>query len=162
DLKPTDPAGVGEIRGTIVDEKGAPIADAHVGVIANSIGTTGVTGIDGRFALRDHWIRTMGEPRMKLRVAVIKDAFGRIDTRPPGRPDDPKMPIDFGRIVLRPGKSIRVRVVDEDGKPAVGAWVEPGRTFAAGSQVSMTDERGECVIRNLPAGPLPLRVTYGD
>ena len=64
--------------------------------------------------------------------------------------------------MLRPGKSLRVRVLDDRGKPAVGAWVEPGPGWAIRSQVSTTDERGECVIRNLPSGNINLRVDYGD
>ena len=127
DLEPTDPAAIGAVRGTVVDENGQPIAGARVGLIANGIGATGVTTNDGQFALRDHWVRTAAQPGMKLSVAVIKDGFGGIDTRPIARPDDPRAPIDFGRIVLRPGKSLRVRVLDDGGKPAVGAWVEPGR-----------------------------------
>lgn len=42
------------------------------------------------------------------------------------------------------------------------AWVEPGPGWSVSSQVATTDERGECVIRNLPSGNINLRVTYGD
>src|SRR5262249_40820797 len=121
------------------------------------IGVTGVTTDDGQFALRDYY-----QPGTELSVAVIEDGFAGIDTRPMARPDDPRAPMDFGRIVLRHGKSLRVRVLDDRGKPAVGAWVEPGPGWAVSSQVSTTDERGECVIRNLPSGNINLRVDYGD
>ena len=162
DLERTDPAEIGAVRGTVVDENGQPIAGARVGLIANGIAATGVTTNDGQFALRDHWVRTAAQPGLKLSVAVIKDGFGGIDTPRMARPDDPRAPIDFGRIVLRPGKSLRVRVLDDRGKPAVGAWVEPGPDWAVSSQVATTDERGECVIRNLPSGNINLRVAYGD
>lgn len=158
DLKPTDPTAIGAVRGTVVDENGQPITGARVGLIANGIGVTGVTTNDGQFALRDHY-----QPGTELSVAVIKDGFGGIETRPMERPDDPRAPLDFGRIVLRPGKSLHVRVLNERGKPAVGAWVEPGSgSVAVRSQVATTDERGECVIRNLPSGNINLRVSYGD
>jgi beta-lactamase regulating signal transducer with metallopeptidase domain/thiol-disulfide isomerase/thioredoxin len=162
DLQPTDPEAVGEIRGIVVDEKGRPVTGARVGLVWNSIVTTGVTASDGRFALRDHWIRTVDQPGIKLSVAAIKDGYGGVETRPVKRPDDARAPIDFGRIVLLPGKSIRVRVLGKDGKPAVGAWVEPQRTYAASSQIAMTDQWGECVIRNLPAGATELYLSYGD
>ncbi len=157
DLERTDPAAIGPVRGTVVDENGQPIAGARVGLVASGIGVTGVTTNDGQFALRDHF-----QPGTELSVAVVKDGFAGIDTRPMARPDDPRAPMDFGRIVLRPGKSLRVRVLDDRGKPALGAWVEPGPGSAIRSQVSTTDERGECVIRNLPAGNINLRVAYGD
>jgi beta-lactamase regulating signal transducer with metallopeptidase domain/peroxiredoxin len=157
DLERTDPAAIGPARGTVVDENGQPIAGARVGLIANGIGVTGVTANDGQFALRHDYQRGTD-----LSVAVIKDGFAGIDTRPMARPDDPWAPMDFGRIVLRPGKSLRVRVLDDHGKPVVGAWVEPGPGWAIRSQVSTTDERGECVIRNLPSGNINLRVDYGD
>ena len=162
DLERTDPDAIGAVRGTVVDENGQPIAGARVGLIANGIAATGVTTNDGQFALRDDWVRTAAQSSQKLSVAVIKDGFGGIEHPRMARPDDPRAPMDFGRIVLRPGKSLRVRVLDDRGKPAAGAWVEPGPDRAVRSQVATTDERGECVIRNLPPGNINLRVTYGD
>ena len=122
DVKPIDLTKIGEVRGTVVDEKDQPVAGARVGVVANSVGTNDVTANDGRFSLRDYWSRKAGG---RLSVVVIKDGFGTIQTRPVAAPEDPEVPIDFGRIVLRPGKSIRIRVLDEGGNPVVGAWVEP-------------------------------------
>jgi thiol-disulfide isomerase/thioredoxin len=61
-----------------------------------------------------------------------------------------------------PGKSLRVRVLDAAGKPAVGAWVEPRGGYAVIIESRATDARGECVLRNLPAGVVKVFATFGD
>ena len=61
-----------------------------------------------------------------------------------------------------PGKSVRVRVLDGAGKPAVGAWVEPRDGYAVIVQTGATDEWGECLLRNLPSGMVKVFATFGN
>jgi thiol-disulfide isomerase/thioredoxin len=169
DLVPLDVTAVGEVVGTIADEMAKPIAGARVTVVLGSkSGASSMTqlaatsGADGRFAIKNAFSRTRGEPGDQLGVVVVKDGYGGIDSPLRDPPADPKAPVDFGRLSVSAGKSIRVRVVADDGKPAVGAWIEPTGSYAVRNQLTTTDARGECVVHNLPQGMVRLSASYGD
>lgn len=162
-LVPTATKGAGVVRGTVVDENGRPIAGARVETAQTNRNGTGfitgmaaTTGNDGRFEIANAGIRSGGN----VSLIVTKAGYGGIETSQliPER----GTPLDFGRTTLLPGKSIRVRVLDPAGKPAVGALVEPRGGYAVIIQSGTTDEHGECVIRNLPAGVAKIFATYGD
>jgi thiol-disulfide isomerase/thioredoxin len=168
-VEPCAATVVGDVIGTVVDEKGQPIAGAKVAIArqmadgtggANQFGAT--SGADGRFAINDVWTRTSAKAGERLSVVVVKDGFAGSDSTTLELPRNPKTPIDFGQITMSRGKSIRVRVLDLAGKPAVGAWVEPTDNYAVRNQVTMTDDHGECVIRNLPQGRIGLTAIYGS
>jgi thiol-disulfide isomerase/thioredoxin len=168
-VEPRAATVVGDVIGTVVDEKGQAIAGAKVAIARQMADGTGwadqfgaTSGPDGRFSIKDVWTRTSAEAGERLSVVVVKDSFGGIDSKPLKRPRDLKTSIDFGRITMSRGKSIRVRVLDLEGKPAVGAWVEPTDNYAVRNQVTMTDDHGECVIRNLPQGRIGLTAIYGS
>lgn len=96
-------------RGTVVDVNGAPIADASVWLLAS--GRSGKTGSDGSFAI----------PGCKPEHQPVSASS----------PDCPAvtMKVDIGQnaapvcLVLRPGKVLRLRVVDDEGKPVPHAEV---------------------------------------
>jgi thiol-disulfide isomerase/thioredoxin len=169
DLVPIDATAAGEVVGLITDEMGKPIAGASVTVVHRSKSgasamtqLTATSSADGRFAIKNAFSRVRGEPGDQLSVVLLKDGYGGIDSPPRDLPSDPKATVDFGRLSVSSGKSIRVRVLADDGKPAVGAWIEPTDSYALRNQLTTTDARGECVVRNLPQGMVRLSATYGD
>ena len=52
-------------------------------------------------------------------------------------------------------------VVDPDGKPLAGVWIEPGGSYANRSQFTKTDDAGRFTVRDLPTGMVPLGFHYG-
>jgi beta-lactamase regulating signal transducer with metallopeptidase domain/thiol-disulfide isomerase/thioredoxin len=164
-LVPTATEGTGVVRGMIVDESGRPLAGARVETAqTNGDGTGFITGMaattedDGRFEIANAGIRLGG----KVSLVVTRAGYGGTETSAQSIPEHPGTPIDFGRIVLLPGKSIRVRILDPAGKPAVGALVEPRGGYAEIIQSGTTDEHGECLIRDLPSGVAKIYATYGE
>ncbi|CAN5887349.1 hypothetical protein BH11MYX2_BH11MYX2_38540 [soil metagenome] len=73
---------------------------------------------------------------------------------------------DAGTITVQPGRSVRGRVLDENGVPVAGARVAAGSLLtgggaelyiedeSVGAKDSTTDERGAFVIEGFPPGPL--------
>jgi thiol-disulfide isomerase/thioredoxin len=62
-------------------------------------------------------------------------------------------------IVLRPGYSVRLQVLSEDGQPVEGAWVQSN---ASGFQIVKSGVDGNCVLENLPEGTTAVGVSYGS
>jgi thiol-disulfide isomerase/thioredoxin len=102
-----------------------------------------------------------------LMAVVTKDGFGGLDadgglnSRGFDLPIDAGTPRDVGKIRLGKGHAIRLRVVGPQEEPLVGALVEP-LGFAASTQADVTDEKGECEIRNLKNGPQEFIARYGN
>jgi peroxiredoxin len=168
DLVPLDLTAGGEIVGTVTDETGKPITGARVTMVRGSKGAsamstlTATSGADGRFAITNAIGPGHREPGEQWGVVVLKDGYAGADSSLRDAPADFKSGLDFWRIALSAGKSIRVRALTSDGKPAVGAWIEPNGSYAVRNQVTTTDARGECVVQNLPQGIVRLNASYGD
>ena len=64
-------------------------------------------------------------------------------------------------MTLAPGVSVSGTVVDPDGKPLAGVWIEPGGSYANRSQFTKTDDAGRFTVRDLPTGMVPLGFHYG-
>lgn len=154
----------GLIAGRVVDSLDQPIAGAMVvAALYDSRGASGTTPYtatsqaDGTFRL------SIPKPPDDQRVALVvtKDDYAGIDTEP--RPVDfaKSTEVDFGSIKLQRGSSIRVRIVDSQGKALAGAIIEPTGSYAERKQIARTDADGMCTLKNLPAGLVSVYAKFG-
>jgi thiol-disulfide isomerase/thioredoxin len=122
----------------------------------------------GRFAVESVPIANGKSDNTVLSVIVTKEGYGGLDARGGlnsrgfDLPPDAQTPRDVGQIRLSKGHSIRLRVVGPQEEPLVGALVEPVGDYATRTQAVMTDEKGECEIRNLTKGVQPFDARYGN
>ncbi len=128
-LPELDPRAFGRIAGTVVAPDGRPIAGATVTLYCQYRSWGSISGRDehkvrtdarGRYVLPSVARRSYEGDRPKLSVVVYKEGYAGTDTDTfefqPG--DDGTQAVD--PIRLRPGLSLTGKVVDPDGRPAVG------------------------------------------
>jgi thiol-disulfide isomerase/thioredoxin len=93
---------------------------------------------------------------------VTKDGYAGVDSPrielPPGTDEWPRV---LDPIRLAPGFSLSGRVVDPQGRPVGGAWVEIRGSYALRAQSDRTDEQGRFRVPNLPIGLVSLYFEYG-
>jgi thiol-disulfide isomerase/thioredoxin len=165
----------GALAGRIVDEAGRPIDGVHValgfhtregtrggGVFPDDKEHEAITDRNGQFLVRAiPRLGVNGNPT-SLSLVIRKEGFASLQTPvfsfQPGKDDSPHT---FDPIRLEPGVSLSGTVVDTDGRPVEGVWVEPDGGFAMRSQFTRTDEVGKFTIHNLPKGMLKLSFEYG-
>jgi RNA polymerase sigma factor (sigma-70 family) len=162
----------GDLTGKVVDTSSKPIAGALVALIwveeqggsgmSSEDGHTATTGAQGAFRLRS--IRSTsptGKP-VTIQLSVTKEGYAGVDTRrfrfQPGAGDAPQV---AETVSLAPGVSVSGIVVDPEGKPLAGAWIEPVDSYANRSQFTKTDDAGRFTIRDLPTGMVRLGFHYG-
>jgi thiol-disulfide isomerase/thioredoxin len=175
DARPQDPKKLGKVIGVIVDDAGAPVEGAAVGIaLGTRNGGSGMTFLRatsdaaGRFAVERVPIAKGKSDNTVLSAIVTKEGYGGLDARGGlgssgfDLPTDAQTPRDVGQIRLGKGHSIRLRVVGQREEPLVGALVEPVGDYAARTQAVTTDEKGECEIRNLKKGVQPFDARYGN
>ncbi len=109
--------------GRVVDDRGRPLADAKVELVAStfeehrqrvSFGDA-ASGADGRFRIGGL------DPSMPHVLVVTADAFGRV--RVPIPVPLAAKTVDLGDVPLAPGHVLAGRFVDADGKPMAGQWI---------------------------------------
>lgn len=163
------PIGNQKLVGRVVDVEGKPLAGVRVGMVfgmkGGGSGDTGVatnTALDGSFALASPMYEydNQAADEQQFSVVLTKDGFAGMDSNDVTVSKD-FAPIDFKTLTLRPGYSIPVRVLDEQGKPLPGAIVEPGGEYALRRQVVRTDVDGRAVINNLPSGVVQVSLRWG-
>jgi len=167
-VSPTAETGRG--IGTVVDSHGKPVANARV-VLQIQMEDSQLswtswqarTDAAGRFEIEQITIASAPGTETesaRLVATAAADGFAPQNSAPTAYPAAPDQAADFGRITLAPGHSARVRVVDVLGGPAAGAVVTP--TFdLQPTRRNITDERGEVLLRDLPAGKVTLAAAYG-
>jgi RNA polymerase sigma factor (sigma-70 family) len=167
----------GSLSGRIVDEAGKPIAGVRVapafhtrdggnregGVFPDDREHEATTDRDGRFLIGAiPRLDVTGKPS-SLSLVVRKDGFGSLETPAFSfQPGPGFSPQALDPIRLEPGVSLSGTVVDPDGRPAEGVWVEPDGGFALRSQFTRTDAAGKFTVRNLPKGMVELSFAYGS
>lgn len=123
----------------------------------------GRTDNNGRFTISDLSKSAFSGQDQQLLLMVRRDGFAGLDTGYRTLSEHVgEEPIDFGTITLPPANQARLRVVDPEGKPLLGAWVEPGASYAARAELTRTDAQGRCIIRNLAAGIQRVDVRFGN
>ena len=171
-LPEPDPKAFGDLTGKVVDISGQPVAGALVALIwVEENGGSGMSGRDehgavtdaqGAFRLRSiPRASSTGKP-VTIQLAVTKEGFAGVDTKrvhfQPGAGNPSQV---AETVTLAPGVSVSGTVVDPDGKPLAGVWIEPGGSYANRSQFTKTDDAGRFTIRDLPTGMVPLGFHYG-
>ncbi len=171
-LPEQDPKAFADLTGKVVDTSGRPVAGALVALIwvqeqggsAMSADDrhTARTDAQGAFRLRSiPRAGSTGKP-VTIQLAVTKDGYAGIDTKrivfQPGAGDATQV---AETVTLTPGISVSGTVVDTNGKPLLGVWIEPGGSYANRSQFTKTDAAGGFTVRDLPTGMVPLSFHYG-
>ena len=163
ELKPRSAAESALIVGRVVDGHNQPIAGAEVEAAFHSGGgsatslLTAESQADGMFRL------VIPKPSDGGRVSLVvtKEGYAGIDTEPRSLDLAKSQESDFGSIKLRPGCSIRVRVVGPQGQPLQGAIVDPSRNYAAHAQIARTGAEGMCTLKNLAEGVEAVFARFG-
>jgi RNA polymerase sigma factor (sigma-70 family) len=169
-MKPATDAAEFTLRGRVVDEAGAPLADARVTLLSE--GNSGVpmfdfaarTDAQGQFVvpvrLRPSYIRS----EWQLRMLIVKPGFhatrtmelNAVQTRQAGRGD-------FGTVTLQKGHTLRGTVVDENGQPFQGAIVSNAKDmFLYQHLTCRTDAAGRFTMPDLLYGSLQIGAQWGD
>jgi beta-lactamase regulating signal transducer with metallopeptidase domain/thiol-disulfide isomerase/thioredoxin len=168
DARPQDPKKLGKVIGVIIDDAGAPVEGAAVGIaMGTRNGGSAMTSLratsdaTGRFAVERVPIAKGKSDNTVLIAFVTKEEYGGLDTPRFDLPVDAETPLDVGQIRLGKGHSIRLRVVGPQDEPLIGAMVNP-IGYAASTQAATTDEKGECEIRNLKKGVQQIDARHGN
>jgi len=166
-LPVTDPKASGDVVGKVIDASGEPIAGAQVQVVWVSEQGSGMAGGDRYRAITDaqgsYLLRAMPRGQLtKFHLAVTREGYAGVDTRPVAfdPPADGK-PQVADPVTLVSGFSLTGVVVDPDGKPLAGVWVQPQGSYANRSQFTRTDDAGRFTVRDLPEGRVSFNFRYG-
>jgi thiol-disulfide isomerase/thioredoxin len=62
-------------------------------------------------------------------------------------------------LILKPGNTVRLRILNEFGQPVEGAWAECSTGIF---RIARTDAEGYCTFRDMPEGKFSVRFSYGD
>jgi RNA polymerase sigma-70 factor (ECF subfamily) len=155
----------GRASGTVVDERGAPVAGVRVSAAGDSAQPwpaaadesppCAVTGADGRFTLAGV---PPGTPRLVVRAPDCAPALSDPFALEPG--GEGRVP----PVVVRPGEPVVVVVRSDRGRPIPGIGVKiyasrfPREHVGEDDVAARTDAAGRVEVRSLPAGPLCLAV----
>jgi hypothetical protein len=143
------------VSGRVVDEEtGEPVEGATLWINNSPLRFPVVSGPDGTFSFRavpgHFYIATVDPPLHRGALRLLQ----REVTSPLEVGEEP---IDLSDIVLSRGRCITGRVVDQEGRPAAGAFVfgsgqvPGGRIFRTLTVAAVADERGEYRIAGIPA-----------
>lgn len=142
---------LGRVSGRVTGADGGALSDAMVRL----------TGADGTCFARsdaDGWYRlpAVRLPASNLELHVERQGYA------PTRVSLPQVDLDqeLAAVVLLPAHRLRVRVLDADGQPVVGAYVAvefPDGANAAGAETGA----GEYLVEDVAAGPCVVVVQRG-
>ncbi len=172
DLPEPDFRSQAAVSGRVLDQQDRPIADAKValgfGEASKGSAMSGdpehavITDARGEYTIRSVPRRDPGGKPRKVFVVVTKDGHAGVDSPPIelplGADDSPRV---LDPIRLAPGVSLSGRVVDPQGRPVAGAWVDVRGSYALRAQSVRTDGEGRFRVPNLPKGLVDLYFEYG-
>ena len=169
-----DAKDFGALTGQILDERGHPIAGAHVGVWApgalrepDDLRLRATTDRQGRYRLRDIPRRAIDGTPLEVGLTVTKAGYADVQferlTLTDGDPEKPKV---IDPIRLERGVSLRGFVVDHRGQPAAGARVQFTQLrveagLSGTFRTTRTDENGRFLIDDLHRGVTSIFVVHG-
>ncbi|WP_165066229.1 sigma-70 family RNA polymerase sigma factor [Paludisphaera rhizosphaerae] len=160
----------GDLIGKVVDGSGGPIATARLALVwhdeqngsSGMSDFTATTDDRGEFRLRSIPRRSPVGKSVKIGLVVTKDGFAGVDAPPfHFAPPTGETTQTAPTITLNPGTTFNGVVLDPEGKPVEGAWIEPGGSYAARSQFTKTDAAGRFAVKNLSEGMASLNIHYG-
>lgn len=147
------------VSGQVLDLQGRPVSGAEVEIALPSLpgGTAplrATTDAKGGFSIA-------GLPALAVDLAVRKEGFAATAFRSLQLPSN-RPAVDLGKILLRPGATLRGRLVDRQGRPVAAARIYQVDDLARFEQLAekMSQEeplgrsssRGELELTDLPAG----------
>ena len=150
ELQPT-----GSVFGEVVNSNGDVVVGAHIEVrpdpdsgAALQILGNGMSDRQGLFAIQSV------EPGERLFARIRADAYLDVESDP--FDIEANGEVDLGRIVLQLGGEISGEVVDEEGRPIIGAWIDArpeGETELTNTvDTQPSDRKGKFHLRGLEAG----------
>lgn len=148
------------VRGKVVDERGAPVADARLDAFADGLLDL-VLGLPGaeRPSGKDGSYEVSGVPAGLLRLLPVRDGYiGAVLELPRVEPGRVYERVD---LVLRDGAVLVARVLLPDGSPAALATVRWSQKGAFGVELEQertvaTDAAGRLRVSGLAARPVSL------
>ncbi len=159
------------LRGAAVDEAGKPVVGAKFTAAFRS-GRGGsmsqleaTTDAQGKFELRDLLLpESFFGPEGRISMIVVKAGMHGEETKALNLLEVKKDGSgDFGTVVLKPGRTLRGKVVDENGRPLHGAVVtNMTNYFLYGHLQSRTDAEGRFVMPDLSFGSQKISAQYGE
>jgi RNA polymerase sigma factor (sigma-70 family) len=174
--QPIPKASALRLHGAAVDEAGKPVAGAKV-TAAFATGDAGrprsaamsqletLTDAQGKFEF-PHVLLPLSfyEPDCHLSMIVFKAGFDGAQTKELSlRAIKQAGHGDFGTVVLRPGHTLRGKVVDENARPVHGAVVTNHTNYFLYSNLQCrTDAEGRFVMPDLSFGSQKLSAHYGE
>jgi RNA polymerase sigma factor (sigma-70 family) len=159
------------LRGAAVGESGKPIAGAkftvafYTGPMGSMSHWTTTTRADGTFELRDFVMPdTYFTPDARIQMMAVKAGFDGAQTKELNLLEVKKAGSgDFGTVVLKPGRTLRGKVVDENGKPVHGALItNQTNYFLYGHLKCRTDAEGKFTMPDLSYGDQAISAQYGE
>ena len=144
-LPEADSKSFGSLTGRVIDAQGQPLAGAKVALAfgdrssgsamsgdpAHQVTTNG----RGEFVIGSIPRQSIDGKPMKAFVVVTKDGYAGVDSQSISLPrDDGGKPSAIETLRLEPGMSVSGMVVNPEGQPAVGVWVEVRGGYALRQQ----------------------------
>ncbi len=165
-----NPGSTGTLTGTVNDQQGRPVADAHVTIFYQFRQWGSMSDRD------EHWVRTdvngkytiPSVPRKsyegdltKLSVVVYKPGFVGVDSPVLGFwPGDKGVHV-VGPLRLEPGVALAGTVVDPDSQPLEGVEIRAMGCWAMGAQTYRSGPDGRFVIPHVNKGVVPISFNLG-
>jgi RNA polymerase sigma factor (sigma-70 family) len=159
------------LRGAAVDEAGKPVAGAKVTAAFASHGGAAMSQLEaitdarGKFELPEILLpESVFGPDRRVSMIVTRAGFDGAETRALNLSEVKRAGSgDFGTVVLKPGHTLRGKVVDENGRPVHGALVTNLTNYFLYSHLRCrTDAEGRFAMPDLPFGNQKLSAQYGE
>ena len=159
------------LRGTAEDDGGKPVEGVRF-TVALRIGRgaamtelQATTGADGKFELKDVLLPLSSfQPDSKVQMMAVKSGFEGAQTKELDLLEIKQAGSgDFGTVVLKPGHTLRGKVVDGKGQPVQGAVIGNHTNYFLYSHLACrTDTKGQFTMPDLPYGTHSLTARCGD
>jgi RNA polymerase sigma factor (sigma-70 family) len=158
-------------RGSVVDDAGKPVKGAKFTAAFAKGGGSGMSQWDAMTDARGKMEmpgvvlpQSFFEPDGRVRMMVVKSGYDGAQTKELNLLEVKRAGSgDFGTVVLRPGRTLRGKVVDENGRAVQGALVtNMTNYFLYGHLRCRTDAEGRFLMPDLSWGKQNIEAQYGE